>query len=142
MEPSTVPERRQLERAVRTVTSAAPSGTFLLVVLFGSAARGEGGARDLDVGVLCAGTPDLVALTNSFTRALGYQAVDLVDLGRVDPLLAMHVARDGIALHEEPPGSFARFASLAMRRYADTRKLRDMEQREVEDFLQRSGVRP
>lgn len=136
------PGRQSLEQAVRTVTEEAPPGTFRLVVLFGSAARNQGHPRDLDIAVLCAGAPDLVALTNSLTRALGYQAVDLVDLGRADPLLAMHVARDGIALHEDPPGSFARFASLAMRRYADTQKLRDMEHREIEDFLARSGARP
>jgi predicted nucleotidyltransferase len=117
-----------------------------LVVLFGSAARGADGAtaaaRDLDVGVLCDTVPDLVALTNRFIQALGVQAVDLTDLRRADPLLLMLVARDGTPLYERAPGEFARFASLAARRYADTRKFRVAERDAVRDFIARSPTRP
>lgn len=45
----------------------------------------------------------------------------------------MLVARDGVPLYEADPAAFARFASLALRRYADTRKFR---RKGVERLLQ------
>lgn len=112
----------------------------LLVVLFGSAVRDPAGARDLDVGFLAPEPLDTVALTNRLARALGTQAVDVADLGRADPLLLMLAARDGVPLYEAWAGAFARFASLAVRRFADTRKFREMERREIDDFLERQGL--
>lgn len=98
-----------------------------LVVLFGSAARGAPAPGDLDLGVL-ANTPlDLVELTNEFTRRLGRQDVDLADLRVANPVLLALVAREGLPLYERRPGEFARLASLAVRRFADTRKFRDAE---------------
>jgi predicted nucleotidyltransferase len=96
-----------------------------LVVLFGSTARGETTARDLDVGLLGDAPLDAVAVTNALTRQLGTQAVDVADLRRADPVLLALVARDGEALYEREPGEFSRFVSVAMRRFADTRKFRD-----------------
>jgi len=96
-----------------------------LVVLFGSAARREKTAQDLDLGILGSEPLDTVAVTNALTRALGTQAVDVTDLRRADPVLLALVARDGIPLFEHEPGAFAGFVSLAMRRFADTRKFRD-----------------
>lgn len=107
-----------------------------LIVLFGSAARREDRVpEDLDLGVLGAGPLDPVAVTNRLIRELGVQQVDVADLTRADPLLLALVARDGIPLFEAQPGAFAEFASLALRRYADTRKFREMEGREIRDRL-------
>lgn len=118
-----------------------------LILLFGSVARApERGSpprapEDLDLGVLHDTAPDLVDLTNRFIRALRLQAVDLTDLRRADPLLLMLAARDGVPLYEREPGEFSRFASLAARRYADTRKFRVSERDEVRDFITRSTPR-
>jgi predicted nucleotidyltransferase len=100
-----------------------------MVVLFGSAARGEERPEDLDLGVLGSDREavDAVDLTNRFTVAMGRQDVDVVDLGRADPVLLMLVARDGIPLYERTPSEFACFYSLAARRFADTKKFRDAE---------------
>jgi hypothetical protein len=49
----------------------------------------------------------------------------VTDLGRADPILLALVAREGVPLFEKDPGEFARFASLAARRFADTKKFRD-----------------
>lgn len=117
---------------------------YRLVVLFGSAARGEARAEDLDIGILARGRLDTVDATNRLTRALGLQEVDVADLGRADPLLAALVARDGLALYEAEAGEFTRFASLAARRFADTRKFRETERAELREFVARRerGGRP
>ena len=86
--------------------------------------------------------PDLVDLTNRSIRALRLQPVDVTDLRRADPLLRMLAARDGVPLYERDPGEFGRFASLAARRYADTRKFRVSEREEVRDFITRSTPTP
>ncbi len=75
-------------------------------------------------------------------RALGVQSVDVSDLSRAEPLLLMLVAREGVPLYEENPGDFACFVSLAARRFADTRKFREMERREIHDFLARERPAP
>jgi len=113
-----------------------------LVVLFGSTARGEKRAEDLDLALLGSGPLDLVDLTNRLIQAIGVQEIDLVDLRRADSLLMMLVARDGIPLFEEPPGEFTRFWSLAARRYADTRKFREAERESIRDFVRRYESRP
>ena len=131
-----------LQRAAETVGRDTGSR---LIVLFGSAARlpqpGPPAPEDLDLGVLGDAEPDMVDLTNRFIRLLRFQAVDVSDLRRADPLLLMLAARDGVPLYEREPGEFARFASLAARRYADTRKFRVSERDEVRDFVTRSTHR-
>ena len=116
-----------------------------LIVLFGSAARlPERSSRppeDVDLGVLHDAALDVVDVTNRFIRALRLQAVDVTDLRRADPLLVMLAAQDGVPVYEREPGEFARFASLAARRYADTRKFRVSERDEIRDFVARSAPR-
>jgi len=107
-----------------------------LLVLFGSAARpGALVPEDVDLAVLADGKLDTIELTNRLIRALGVQAIDVADLSHADPLLMMLVARDGVPIYESRPGEFDRFSSLAVRRYADTRKFRAMEAQEVRDFI-------
>lgn len=141
MQPTALPvSRDDLRRAAETVGRETGSR---LIVLFGSAARAPERSsaprapEDLDLGVLTDAAPDLVDLTNRFIRALRLQAVDVTDLRRADPLLLMLAARDGVPLYEREPGEFGRFASLAARRYADTRKFRVSERDEVRDFITR-----
>ena len=130
--PSLIELRKASERAARAFN-------VRLIILFGSAARGEARVADLDIGVLGRERVDLVELTNQLIRTLHEQHVDVCDLGRADPLLMALVARDGVPLYEATPGEFARFASLAVRRYADTRKFREVERREIGDFLARTS---
>ena len=106
-----------------------------LIVLFGSAARDRAAPGDLDVGIRCDGPLDAVGATNRLIQLLGVQAIDVADLRRAEPLLLALAARDGIPLYEAEPGAFAAFASLAARRFADTRKFRDAERGEVREFL-------
>ena len=131
--PSAIPSIEELRRVAAAVGQE--TGCRLLV-LFGSAARpGAQAPQDVDLAVLAEGRLDTVELTNQLIRALGVQAIDIADLSHADPLLMMLVARDGVPLYESSPGEFDRFASLAVRRYADTRKFRAMEAREVRDFI-------
>jgi predicted nucleotidyltransferase len=112
-----------------------------LIVLFGSAARAGEAPRDLDVGVLTDGPFDPIAATNRLIQLLRVQQVDVTDLRRADPLLLALAARDGVALFEGAPGAFAAFASLAARRFADTRKFRDGEREEVQAFVRAARER-
>lgn len=132
-----------LERLRRAAERVSREAGCRLVVLFGSAARAEARApEDLDFGILGPGAIDTVQLTNRLIRELRFQQVDVADLARADPLALMLAARDGVPLYEAAPGEFARFASLAARRYADTRKFREMERREIRDFLARERPQP
>lgn len=128
------------ERLRRIVRDVAREEDLRLVVLFGSGAREAESPEDLDLGVLGRTPVDLLHLTNRLIERLERQDVDLVDLGRADPVLMVQVARDGTPLYEESPGEFARFHSLAYRRFADTRKFREAERRELEEFIARRDV--
>ena len=123
----------QLREAVTTVCGEIGAR---LALLFGSAARQEERpAEDLDIGILAREPFDTADTTNRLIRRLGTQHVDVVDLSRADPLLLALAARDGVLLYEATPGELARFVSLASRRYADTRKFREVERQEIQDFL-------
>jgi predicted nucleotidyltransferase len=112
-----------------------------LVVLFGSAVATRGGARsDVDVAVRCDGAADLDALYLLLAPRLGSDRLDLVDLRRAGPLLAFEVARTGRVLFERHPGTFRTFQALASRRYCDTEKLRQAQQRALGAFLERRGL--
>lgn len=131
--------RADLDQLRAAAEAVARDDRLRLVILFGSGARREPReAEDLDLGVLGFGELDPIDLTNRFTRFLGVQEIDVTDLSRADPLVLVLAARDGIPLHEAEPGAFARFSSLAARRFADTRKFRDAERDAIEDFLDRS----
>jgi len=111
-----------------------------LVILFGSATRvEERPAEDLDIAVLARVPLDLVALTNRFVQALHFQDIDLVDLRRADPVLLAQVARDGVPLYETRSGAFTEFTSLAVRRFADTRKFREAEREHIRAFVDRAA---
>lgn len=117
-----VPSLDALTVAARSVALEAG---LELVVVFGSVARSDPAPHDVDLGVISAGPADLLDATNRFVQATGTSAVDVVDLRRANPVLLMCVAREGIPLYESRPSRFTEFASLAMRRYADTKKFRD-----------------
>jgi uncharacterized protein len=107
-----------------------------LLILFGSAARGRlRESSDVDVAIRCRGAADLDAAFMALAPRLRSGRLDLVDLRHAGPLLAFEVARSGYLLFERSPGLFRTFQSLASRRYADTRKLRDAQKRSLQVFL-------
>jgi len=110
-----------------------------LVLLFGSRASGRARpSSDVDLGILGGGDP--AALTVEAIRLLGTDRVDVVDLARASPLLAMAAARTGRPLHEGEAGAFAGFVSLAVRRYHDTAKLRRAREAGLKAFLESRGL--
>lgn len=119
------------------IRAVAESTELRLVVLFGSMARGDARARDVDLGLLGAEPLDLVDMSNRFMVALHRNDVDLVDLRRANPVVLMAVARDGVPLFEATGSEFYEFASLAMRRYNDTKKFRDAVREDLHDFIAR-----
>src|SRR5438876_341306 len=90
---------------------------------------------DVDVAVRCDAAADLDALFMALAPRLKSSRLDLIDLRRAGPLLAFEVARSGHLLFERSPGAFRTFQSLASRRYADTRKLREAQKRSLHVFL-------
>ena len=112
-----------------------------LVIVFGSVAGGVTRAdSDLDLAVRGLKPLDLVSLTNTITRLLHADAVDVVDLRRASPLLMMEVVRGGRLLYERTPGSYVAFCSLAHRRYVDTAKLRVAQREVIRYFLRDRGA--
>jgi len=112
-----------------------------LVVLFGSYASGAVHRRsDIDLGVLADKLIDTIEETADLIRMLHVNDIDLVDLRRVNPLLAREIIRRAIVLYERDPGIFSQFVSLTIRRYVDTHKLREAQQRVVDQFLQARGI--
>ena len=112
-----------------------------LVVLFGSVATGRSRAKsDVDVAVQCDREADLDAIFVAVAPRLKSSRLDLVDLKHAGPLLSFQVARTGVLLFEREPAGFRQFQSLASRRYADTKKLRDAQRRSIHVFLERERL--
>lgn len=109
-----------------------------LVILFGSRAEGrERPESDWDLGVLWSAAPP-PSLDAELEQLLAGR-VDLVDLRRAPPVLLMECVRRGRVLHDETGSEFARFASLALRRYEDTKKLRALQEQSRRSFLAARG---
>ena len=102
--------------ALRSVAARAPG--LSLLVLFGSRARGDvRDGSDWDLGYL--GTIDEGSLHSDLSRALGTDAIDLVDLARAGALLRYRAARDGRAIVEATPDAFEDFCIRAATFWCD-----------------------
>ena len=103
-----------------------------LAYVFGSRARGDGGAHsDLDVAVSCAGSLDANALgilAESLARATGISRVDVVDLSTAPPLVCDEVVRDGVCVIGSDEERID-FELRTFQRVQDTRPLRETQQR-------------
>jgi len=112
-----------------------------LVILFGSTAGGASHKHsDIDLGFLFDQPVDILDLTNRVISLLHTDNVDVVDLRRASPLLKASSVKQGILLYERSPGLFHDFSSLAIRRFIDTKKLREARDRGVEHFLRERGL--
>lgn len=110
-------------------------------MLFGSRATGRAlSGSDWDIAIKGPAALDLDRLTAELERAVGGR-VDLVDLRRADPLLAMQCVRESKVLFDTTGSEFAAFASLALRRFEDTRKLRALASESIAAFLSQRGLR-
>ena len=116
-------------------------GTLQIVLLFGSTALGRAHKKsDVDLAFLFDRPVDIVLLTNKVIQLLGTDRVDVVDLRRCSPLLKFAAVSQGTLLHERSPGLFVAVYSLAFRRYIDTQKLREAQDRVVKEFLSERGL--
>lgn len=112
-----------------------------LIILFGSAVKGARHRQsDLDLAILGKEPLDIVDLTNRVMVLLGTDRVDVVDLRRASPLLAMEVVRGGRLIYEQYAGQYVAFCSLAHRRYVDTAKLRAAQREVITRFLHTRGL--
>ena len=112
-----------------------------LIIVFGSTVTGSRGPEsDVDLALLADAPLDLVAVTTDVIRLLHTDHVDVVDLCRASPLLAMEVARHGRLVYERQPGVHIEFISLAVRRYIDTKKLRDAQKDAIHRYLASKGL--
>jgi hypothetical protein len=59
---------------------------------------------------------------------------------RLEPLFARSDVDLVVPIHERKPGAFASFASLALRRYNDTAKFRELEARRLREWLSARGL--
>lgn len=118
------PEDSELHLAV---SDLAHRHGWRLVVLFGSAARGEA-ARDLDLAVLPKTMPSLLAQgawLAELEERLAPWAVDLLVLGdETSPVARFEVFRQGRCLFEAEPGLFSREQDRAFFLYADSEPIR------------------
>lgn len=87
-----------------------------LLTVFGSAARADPDARDLDVAVL--GEPgdqlDTVALVTDLVGLTGVDDVDLAHLDRASPVLRERALVGCVPLYESGPGRYAAAQTAAI----------------------------
>lgn len=100
-----------------------------VLTVFGSAARGEATARDLDVAVLFEpGRPgDALGLVNELIDLTSSDDIDLMDLGRAGPVARERGLVGCLALYESESGAFAAVQVAAITARMDTQWLREMD---------------
>lgn len=100
-----------------------------VLTVFGSAARGESMARDLDVGVLTEpGAPfDPVALIADLVELTGVQQIDLAHLNRAGPVLRERALVGAVPLYENAPGRYAAAQTAAIGERIETDPMRRLD---------------
>ena len=101
-----------------------------VLTVFGSAARGEPGARDLDVGVLAdpGQALDLLLLVADLVELSGVEAVDVARLDRAGPVLRERALVGCVPLYESRSGAYAsaQTAAIAERIETDANRRADL----------------
>ncbi|MGH3344121.1 MAG: nucleotidyltransferase family protein [Carbonactinosporaceae bacterium] len=100
-----------------------------LLVAFGSATDATKRPRDLDIAVAFAHRTqgDLVELLEDLVRVSGTEDVDLMDLGRADPVARERALVGTIPLHEGEPSAFANAQMAAILERMETEPLRRLD---------------
>ena len=120
---------------LRRLRDAAESGlleTFCVrhgvrvLTVFGSAARGDERARDLDVGVLKEREAafDAVAAVGDLVELTGVDAIDLAHLNRGGPVLRERALVGSVGLYESAPGALADAQAIAIGERIETDPMR------------------
>ena len=93
-----------------------------VLTVFGSTARGEARARDLDIGVLIEpGVAfDLFMLVAELMELAGLDEVDVAHLNRGGPVIKERALVGSIALYERAPGALASAQIAAMGERVET----------------------
>ena len=99
-----------------------------VLTVFGSAGRGETGARDLDVGVLFerGRRPDVLAVAAQLVELTGCE-VDLAHLNRAGPVLRERALVGSIGLFESEAGALATAQAAAIGERIDTDPMRRLD---------------
>jgi predicted nucleotidyltransferase len=95
-----------------------------LLTAFGSATSELGPAGDLDLAVALRPGADLYALVADLVGLLGFDRVDVVDLGRADAVLAAEALGVCVPIFEIRPGLYARRQMAALTERMETAHLR------------------
>jgi len=100
-----------------------------ILTVFGSAARGEPNARDLDIGVMFEpdADPDYLAIVTDLVDLTRIDAVDFVHLNRGGPVIRERALVGSIALYESEPGALARAQIAAVGERQDTDWMRRLD---------------
>lgn len=100
-----------------------------VLTVFGSAARGEPRARDLDVGVLSepGARFDPLALIAELVALTGVQELDLAHLNRAGPVLRERALVGAVPLFENAPGRYAAAQTAAIGERIETDEMRRLD---------------
>lgn len=100
-----------------------------ILTVFGSTARGEPTARDLDVAVVIerGRTLDAVSLVTDLMDLTGVDAVDLAHLNRGGPLIRERALVGCVALFESEEGAFAAAQTAAIGQRIETDAMRRLD---------------
>lgn len=99
-----------------------------LLGVFGSAARRDPAAADLDVAVSFRGPRRLLHLVDALVQLTGFDRIDVAVLDGADPVLRAR-ALVGIGLFEDRPGEWATSQMAALAEERDTAWLRELDRR-------------
>jgi len=99
-----------------------------ILTVYGSAARGEAAARDLDIGVITEGADlDVVALTADLIDLTGTDRIDVAYLNRAGPVLKERALVRSIGLYERDVGALATAQAAAIGERIDTDPMRRLD---------------
>ncbi len=132
---------KDIEKMKNKISELAPKYDLLLLVTFGSQARGKSHPKsDVDFGFLAPKRMSLLEIAKmqlEFSEKLKMPNLEMVDLKLATPLLLKNIAQDSILLYQKESGLFERFKIYGIKLFMEAQNLLRLREASLNRFLEK-----
>lgn len=112
------------------------------LIIFGSYARSKARKNsDVDIGIKGnISFEEKLELFGEFSRTLGTNFIDVVDLSKASPLLAHTASREAVIIFEKEPGIFSEFRTETFKKFIETKSLRNINFSRTLNYIKNTSI--
>lgn len=132
-------EKLDIEKIKPEIQSLAKKYRLLLLVLFGSQAKGKTHPQsDVDLAFISEKLKrpmEIAEMETEFSQALKIKELEMTDIKSATPFLLKQIAQNSILLYEKEPTLFSRFKIYAFKIFMEAQPLLKIREAQLNKFL-------